>query len=291
MSRSFFTARASAAPAEIEPLMERAEALDPPPLAVSAIERRPGDWLVELLYAHPPDPVLLARALGRPVDVSGLADENWVKKSLEGLPPVRIGRFAVFGAHDRGRVPTNLIALEIEASLAFGTGHHATTAGCLAALSALLKRRRPRRALDLGTGTGVLALALAAATKRPVTACDIDAVAVRVARANARANGLKPWLAAVAADGLRHPLLRTRAPFDLILANILAGPLCRLAGPLCAALAPDGSLILSGLLSVQAREVFAAYRNRGLRLLARHVHGEWTTLVCGRAVAAVSSRS
>lgn len=280
MSRDLFTARVAARARDIDALMAAFEGLgDPAPLSVSASERAEDDWLVEALYAEAPDPGRLEAWLGRPVQLSVLADENWVKRALDGLPPVRIGRFAVFGAHDRARIGVNAVRLEIEASLAFGTGHHGTTAGCLRALDRLLKQGRPARALDVGCGTGVLALALAKATRRPVHATDIDPVAVRVTRANARAAGARPLVTAVAADGLRHRAIRQAAPFDLILANILARPLVMLASQIVGAAAPGATLVLSGLLTVQAPMVFAAYRDRGCRLLARDVQGEWTTLL------------
>ncbi len=190
--------------------------------------------VVEALYTDQPDAGYLSRIAGRTVTVAPLPDQDWIRLSQEGLPPVRAGRFFVYGAHDAGTVPKGVIAMKIEAGLAFGTGHHETTALCLAALSELARRRRYRKVLDLGCGTGLLAIGAAKLWKRPVLASDIDPVAVAVTRENARANGAGPLVRAVTADGLTHPILAGAAPYDLVIANILAGPLTRLAPAFCA---------------------------------------------------------
>lgn len=287
---TMFTARILAPLGEVSVMMERWEALDPAPLAVSAIEKTDTEWWVEALYGAAPDAAALKEQLGAEVHLSGVADANWVARSLEGLPPVFAGRFAVYGAHDAARVPVNKTRLCIEASLAFGSGHHGTTRGCLVAIDRLLKRPNPpRRILDLGTGTGVLALAFARALHRPVLASDIDSVAVSVAKANARANGLGPWLHAVRADGLHDATLRRRAPYDLIVANILAKPLIRLAPAIAHATTPGGRVILSGLLVTQGRQVLGAYREAGFVLHNRLIEGEWMVLELtrkGRRIAA-----
>jgi ribosomal protein L11 methyltransferase len=209
-----------------------------------------------------------------------LADADWLALALSGLPPVRAGRFFVFGAHDRGRIPVNAVGLRIEAGAAFGTGHHGTTTGCLIALDAQLKSRRFRRVLDVGTGTGVLAIAAARTGSGVVVGGDIDAVSVRIAAENARLN--RAGARFVRANGLRHPLVAASAPYDLVFANILARPLVRLAPDIRRALSPGGVAILSGLLRGQERQVRAAYLARGLRLVRRYHRDAWATLVLAR---------
>ncbi|MFL5259080.1 MAG: 50S ribosomal protein L11 methyltransferase [Hyphomicrobiales bacterium] len=205
-------------------------------------------------------------------------ETDWVRRSLEGLPPVAAGRFYIHGSHDRPRRRTGGISLEIDAGTAFGTGHHPTTQGCLLAFDALLKRRYPRHIVDIGCGTGVLAIAAAKALHVPVLASDIDPEAVQVTCKNARLNGVAPLVRAVPGAGLAHPRIRAGAPYDLIFANILARPLVSLARELAHAVSEDSILILSGLTSDQSREVTAAYRNRGLALTNTLQLGSWTTL-------------
>ena len=207
-----------------------------------------------------------------------LPDTDWVKHSLEGLAPVVAGRFFLHGSHDRERRRRGGVPLEIDAGTAFGTGHHGTTAGCLLALDAILKRRKPNRILDLGCGTGVLAIAAAQATKRKTLATDIDAEAVQVTRLNATLNGVGSLINGVTAPGLKHRKISSGAPYDLIFANILARPLINLAQGLKSILAPDGSLVLSGLTRDQVRWVLAAYRNRGLVCNRTLLMGNWATL-------------
>ncbi len=211
--------------------------------------------------------------------VSTLPDTDWVRHSLEGLAPVLAGRFFLHGSHDRERRRHGGVPFEIDAGTAFGTGHHGTTAGCLLALDAILKRRRPQRILDLGCGTGVLAIAAALATKRNTLATDIDPEAVRVTELNAALNGVAPLLHGVTAPGLKHTRIAHGAPYDLIFANILARPLISLAQGLASILAPGGNLILSGLTRDQVRWVLAAYRNRGLIPAHTLLLGNWATLV------------
>jgi ribosomal protein L11 methyltransferase len=210
--------------------------------------------------------------------ISELPDKDWVRHSLEGLAPVVAGRFFLHGSHDRERRRHGGVPFEIDAGTAFGTGHHGTTAGCLLALDAILKRRRPERILDLGCGTGVLAIAAALATKRKTLATDIDPEAVRVTELNAKLNGVAPLLHGVTAPGLKHTRIAHGAPYDLIFANILARPLISLAHGLKAILAPGGTLILSGLTRDQIRWVLAAYRNRGLVCSRTLLIGNWATL-------------
>jgi ribosomal protein L11 methyltransferase len=235
------------------------------------------DATVEALYTEEPDAAWLARIAGRAVLVEPLPDQDWIRHSQEGLPPVRAGRFFVYGAHDAGRVPDGVIPIRIEAGMAFGTGHHETTALCLAALSDLARARRYRHMLDLGCGTGLIAIGAAKLWKRPVLASDIDPVAVAVTKENARGNGAGPLVRAVAADGLINPVLAMSAPYDLIVANILAGPLTRLAPQIIAALASGGTLILSGLLNNQEDLVLSFYHR--LRLKQHRREGPWSALV------------
>ena len=237
---------------------------------------------VEALYSDMPDGALLSKLARREVHVGLLPDQDWIKLSQEGLPPVRAGRFFVYGAHDRGRAPAGVIPMRIEAGMAFGTGHHETTALCLTVLSDLAKRRRYRNAADIGTGTGLLAIGAAKLWKRKVIASDIDTVAVAVARENAAINAVGPLVHAVTADGLDSPALAARAPFDLILANILAAPLTRLAPSMARALAPRGHLVLSGLLRWQENMVASFYRPHGLVLRRTYRDGPWSALLLER---------
>jgi len=237
---------------------------------------------VEALYTEEPDAALLSELAGCAVTVEPLPDQDWINHSLEGLPPVRAGRFFVYGAHDRGKVPGGVIPIRIEAGMAFGTGHHETTALCLSVLSDLGKKRRYKNVLDLGCGTGLLAIGAARLWRRHVLASDIDPIAVAITRENARANREGPLVQAVMADGLDHPALAGRAPYDLIVANILAGPLTRLAPSIARALAPDASLILSGLLRNQENLVLDFYRPHGLILRGRRRDGPWSALVLER---------
>ncbi|MGB8366600.1 MAG: 50S ribosomal protein L11 methyltransferase [Rhizomicrobium sp.] len=237
---------------------------------------------IEALYGEMPDGALLSRLAGREVHVGLLPDTDWIKLSQEGLPPVRAGRFFVYGAHDKGRVPYGVIAMRIEAGLAFGTGHHETTALCLSVLSDLAKQRRFTRVSDIGCGTGLLAIGAAKLWRKPVLACDIDPVAVAVTRENAIANAVGPQVHAVVADGMINPQLSLHAPYDLILANILAGPLTRLAPQLARALAPRGALVLSGLLRWQENLVLGFYRPHGLILRKIHRDGPWSALLLER---------
>jgi len=215
------------------------------------------------------------------VAVRPLADADWLAMSLSGLPPVRAGRFFIYGAHDRGRVPAGAVDLRIEAGAAFGTGHHGTTLGCLMALDQVLKADRPRRVLDVGTGTGVLAIAAARCGTTSVLGVDIDPVSVRIARENAWLNRADAQF--LRADGLAHPQVRAGAPYDLVFANILAEPLVRLAPSIRGALRGGGLAILSGLLRSQERRVAAAYLARRFHIVRRIRREAWVTLVLRRS--------
>ncbi|MGI9168672.1 MAG: 50S ribosomal protein L11 methyltransferase [Caulobacteraceae bacterium] len=206
-----------------------------------------------------------------------LANADWLAMALSGLPPVRAGRFFVFGMHDRGRIPVNTVGLRIEAGAAFGTGHHGTTVACLVAYDALLRRRRFERVLDVGAGTGVLAIAAARTGAKISVGTDIDPVSVRIALQNAKVNHAASRF--VRAEGLAHRLVARNASYDLVFANILARPLIVLAEDIRRALSLRGTVILSGLLRVQARAVLAAYLGRGFRLERRLYRDAWATLV------------
>jgi len=258
--------------------------LSPPaPQAVLIVDELFQDTAtVEALYDQAPDAALLSRLTGHSVEVVPLPDQDWIKLSQEGLAPVRAGRFFVYGAHDRGRVPPGVIALRIEAGLAFGTGHHETTALCLAALSGLARRRYFANVLDLGCGTGLLAIGAAKLWRKNVIASDIDPDAIAVTKDNARANGTAALIRAITADGLTHQATRRRAPFDLIVANILASPLTLLAPAITRALAKNGMLILSGILRNQENLVVSFYTPHGLILRERRRDGPWSALVLER---------
>ena len=241
-------------------------------------------WRIDAFPTSPEEADGLAATLraftALTVLVEKLADADWLAMALSGLPPVRAGRFFVYGAHDGGKAPVNTVNLRIEAGAAFGTGHHGTTVGCLLAYDTLLKSRRFKRVLDVGAGTGVLAIA-AARTGTPVAVgTDIDAPSVRISGENAKLNKAKARF--LLASGLGHASVRARAPYDLVFANILAPPLVALSQDIKTALRPGGITILSGLLRTQERRVLAAYRSKGFTLLRRIHRDAWATLVLRR---------
>ncbi|CDZ25668.1 50S ribosomal protein L11 methyltransferase [Neorhizobium galegae] len=207
-----------------------------------------------------------------------IPDIDWIAKSLEGLKPVRAGRFIVHGSHDRDKVKVNDIAIEIDAGQAFGTGHHGTTAGCLEVIEDVMRARPVRNALDLGTGSGVLAIAVRKLRNIPVLATDIDPVAVRVARENVRRNGISGGIRLETAPGFHSPAFGREGPFDLIIANILARPLMKMAPQLAAHLAPGGSVILSGILAGQRWKVLAAYSGVHLAHVRTIWRNGWVTI-------------
>jgi ribosomal protein L11 methyltransferase len=207
-----------------------------------------------------------------------IPDIDWIARSLEGLKPVRAGRFIVHGSHDRDKVKINDIAIEIDAGQAFGTGHHGTTAGCLEMIEDAMRARRVRNALDLGTGSGVLAIAVHKLKPVPVLATDIDPVAVRVARENVRCNGVANGIRLETAPGFHSKSFRECGPFDLIIANILARPLIKMAPQLVTHLSPGGSVILSGILAAQRWKVLAAYNGAKLRHVRTIWRNGWVTI-------------
>jgi ribosomal protein L11 methyltransferase len=255
--------------------------------AIAAFEGPGGRWNITVHFAEAPDQTSIRELVGlaasgdvaRDIAFDIVEAKDWVKATLEELVPVRAGRFIVHGQHDRAKVPPNKLGIEIEAALAFGTGHHGTTRGCLLLLDHVLKAYRPRRVLDLGTGTGVLAIAAAKALQIKVMASDIDPLSVKVAHDNARLNGTGDLVESVHANGFSAPEFAQRGPFDLVLANILANPLRQMATPLAQHLASPALVILSGLLPHQAQSVIAAYRARGLNLERRIQIEGWSSLL------------
>jgi len=255
--------------------------------AIAAFEGPDGRWDITVHFAASPDQDSIRELVGlaagdevaRDITFDTIEAKDWVKTTLKGLVPVRAGRFIVHGSHDRAKVAPNQLGIEIEAALAFGTGHHGTTRGCLLLLDHVLRAYRPRRVLDLGTGTGVLAIAAAKALQGKVLASDIDPLSVRTARENARLNGAGNLVQTIQASGFSAPEFADRGPFDLVLANILANPLKQMATPMARHLARSAVVILSGLLPPQANGVIAAYRARGLVLL-KHLQIEgWSSLL------------
>lgn len=257
----------------------------PEPLAVTLFEQKPPAFAVEAYYDAAPSLEVIARLLagqaagvGKP-SLQAVPDANWVALSQAALPPIRASRFVVHGSHDRARFTMQRLAIEIEAGEAFGTGHNATTALCLEALDALVRTRRFARVLDLGCGSGVLGIAAARSLPAAqVLAGDNDAVATAIARENARLNGVARRVRVLTAAGFAHASLRHARPFDLVLANILPGPLIALAPAVRRAIARGGVAVLSGLLDHQVREVAASYRAHGFRLLRCTRRDGWAAL-------------
>ncbi|WP_158968885.1 50S ribosomal protein L11 methyltransferase [Chachezhania sediminis] len=272
--------------AAAEALGEAMENLDPAPggVGVFEIEDGSGLWEVGSYFEEAPDEVglaLLAAVHGaKPFTVSEIPETDWVAHVKRELSPVVAGRFYVYGSHDADTVPEDAEPLLIEAAMAFGTGHHGTTLGCLQALDHLVTEGfSPSRVADIGCGTAVLAMAAARIWQGTILASDIDPVAVDVARANVEANGLAGQVECLEAAGFDAPALAASAPYDLIFANILKGPLVALAPDLVASLAPGGAAILSGILNEQADDVISTYTALGAELAERNVIGDWTTLL------------
>jgi ribosomal protein L11 methyltransferase len=273
------------------------ETFDPATTAAAAFENTPdasssnnAPWIVEAYFGDPPDEANVRALVGIVADAAaaratkfGRVNEcDWVAASLEGLKPVRAGRFLIHGAHGRDAVKANDIAIEIEAALAFGTGHHGSTRGCLHVLELVARERRPRFILDLGTGSGVLAIAAAKLFKRKIHAGDIDPICVKAAGANANRNHVAGFVRPVLAKGAAHPLLRAGGPYELVLANILAHPLRDLAPQIAALAAPRADIILSGLIGRDVAGVAAAYGVQGIALARRIDIDGWATLLMRR---------
>jgi ribosomal protein L11 methyltransferase len=265
------------------------EGLIPEPIGVGVFEVEDGSglWEVGAYFTETPDEIALAilaaAHAARPFAVSEVPDTDWVAHVRRELHPVDAGRFFVYGSHDQDKLPKGRIGLLIEAAMAFGTGHHGTTQGCLEAFDQLLVQGVvPASVADIGCGTAVLAIAAAKVLEADVIASDIDPVAVDVALANALANDVGGRVACVEAAGFGHPDLQARAPYDLIFANILKGPLIDLAPDMAAHAAVGGHIILSGLLIPQADDVIAAYQVAGFALVDRREIGDWATLTLRR---------
>jgi ribosomal protein L11 methyltransferase len=266
------------------------ETFDPAQTAASAFAKelsarqQAGQWIVEVYFGAEPDrsvvrdlvTVATSAEIADRITFDRVGRADWISASLAGFDPVRAGRFLVIGSHARQAARANDIVIEIEAALAFGTGHHGTTSGCLLVLDRLARQERPERILDIGTGSGILAIAAARRWKRRVAASDVDANAIVTARSNAIRNGAAPYMRPVQASGTRHPALRGR--YDLIFANILAAPLKRLAGEMALAAAPGCTLVLSGLLARDVPGVLAVYRGHGFGLRQRDIREDWATL-------------
>jgi len=247
-------------------------------------------WAVEVYFGFEPDEAGVRELVAAAADDDaagrvefGLTEkQDWVANSLAGLKPVRAGRFLVHGAHDRDKVGPSDVGVEIEAGLAFGTGHHGTTRACLLHLDRLLKRRRPARVLDVGCGAGVLAIAAARVLRRKVWLGDIDPVAVEVANENAALNGVGSHAKAIVSRGVENRVLRAGAPYDLVFANILAKPLRLLAPSLARVMSRDGVAIVSGLLLADVPGVLYAWRAQGFYLRERIDLEGWASLRLGR---------
>ncbi len=260
--------------------------VEPAPDAVTQFEEGPDAWRIEAYFADSPDVAAVAAQLARafggplpPLEPESVPDLNWVAISQAALPPVGAGRFVVHGSHDRERIARGPNTILIDAGEAFGTAHHATTQGCLLAIDRLTRSRTFASVLDLGCGSGVLAIAAARALPRAdILATDYDPLSIAVATANAKANGVGQRIAFACARGLAHPWLRHAAPFDFVIANILAGPLLALAPRLRGAMSRGGIVVLSGLLDREAARLIAAYAAQGFALAEHRRIAGWSTL-------------
>lgn len=265
------------------------EGLEPEPTGVGTFEIEDGSglWEVAAYFVEAPDLAalaLLAKVHGaQDFIVSEVPDQDWVAKVRRDLAPVEAGRFFVYGSHDADKLPLGRIGLLVEAAMAFGTGHHGTTLGCLRALDHLIDDGFvARRAADIGCGTAVLAMAAAKVFPDPVIASDIDPIAVEVAETNVRTNGLSGRVICLEATGFDQPEILAAAPFDLVFANILKGPLIALAPEMAGHLAPGGFAILSGILNEQAADVIEVYARNGFNLVEHQKIVDWSTLTLQR---------
>lgn len=264
------------------------ELLWPPADAVGLFDNEDGTWRVEASFSQRPDSKALhnffaAHGAGNcELSFGDVPPADWVAITQSNLHPLRAGRFLIHGSHDRDLARANRWAIEINAGQAFGTAHHGSTLGCLQAIDALAKSERVKSVLDIGTGTGILAIAAARAWPARIVASDIDPVAIAVAEQNIRLNQAANSIRTITAAGLNHQTIHTAAPFDLVIANILARPLKHMANGIARATRPGGSIILSGILCDQAEGVLATYRAAGFSRLRRFANSEWVTLVLRR---------
>lgn len=269
---------------ELYQKMDAAFEDDAYPLAITEIDEAKAIYEVSLYVEEDEKAVVqarLAQILGvnqDEIEIEVLPDIDWVQHSLEGLNPVRAGRFFIHGSHDRDKVMPNDLAIEIEAGQAFGTGHHGTTVGCLELLAEVMANEKPQNALDLGTGSGILAIGMALIAPIRILATDIDPIAINVAKENFALNGVSDTITAITATGLDDNEIASRAPFDLIVANILANPLIELAPQMVPAKAKNGSIVLSGILEEQHDRVVKAYQDQGAKYIKTLHHEGWVAI-------------
>lgn len=269
---------------ELYQKMDAAFEDDAYPLAITEIDEAKAIYEVSLYVEEDEKAVVqtrLAQILGvnqDEIEIEVLPDIDWVQHSLEGLNPVRAGRFFIHGSHDRDKVMPNDLAIEIEAGQAFGTGHHGTTVGCLELLAEVMANEKPQNALDLGTGSGILAIGMALIAPIRILATDIDPIAINVAKENFALNGVSDTITAITATGLDDDEITSRAPFDLIVANILANPLIELAPQMVPAKAKNGSIVLSGILEEQHDRVVKAYQDQGAKYIKTLHHEGWVAI-------------
>ncbi len=254
------------------------------PLAITEIDEANAIYEVSLYVDELEKNSVLprfARVLGineNNIEIEVLPDIDWVSHSLEGLNPVRAGRFFVHGSHDRDKVKPGDLAIEIDAGQAFGTGHHGTTVGCLELIADVMEHEKPQNALDLGTGSGILAIGIALIKPIRILATDIDPIAIKVAKENFALNGVAKTITAITATGLDDEEIKKRVPFDLIVANILANPLIELAPQMVPALKKGGSIVLSGILEEQHDRVVKAFEAAGAKYIKTLHHEGWVAI-------------
>ena len=265
-------------------LLDHAFEDDAFPLAITEIDEANGIYEVSLYVDEAEKNSVLprfAQVLGvneNKIEIEILPDIDWVSHSLEGLNPVRAGRFFVHGSHDRDKVKPGDLAIEIDAGQAFGTGHHGTTVGCLELIADVMEHEKPQNALDLGTGSGILAIGIALIKPIRILATDIDPIAIKVAKENFALNGVAKTITAITATGLDDEEIKKRAPFDLIVANILANPLIELAPQMVPALKKGGSIVLSGILEEQHDRVVKAFEAKGAKYIKTLHHEGWVAI-------------
>lgn len=286
-------------PTTLELAPDLGGALEPYVMAVSwyegerSLPQSEKEWIVEATHNEEPDPremqglvdaVALLLGIKAPlVTVEKLPDTDWLEATWKNFPPREIGRFYVYGSHVASQIPEGLIGLEVNAATAFGSGEHETTTGCLLTLQKLADSRAFKKPLDMGCGSGILAMAAAKIFEHPVLAVDNDPESVRVTLGNAQMNNCAEQIEALCSEGFSDPVIQQKGPFDLILANILAKPLCLMAQDMVKNITDDGYIILSGLLKRQQEEVVEAYKQAGAELVDALFIGEWATLLLRRA--------